>query len=95
MKAMRTCGRQDGEWLMNLQRPGKSRGVIEPAGKPLKNDDIRKCEVAASVRHGLINLEEACNHYKLSVDEVLAWLRVLEVHAGRGNTVSGKSQASR
>ncbi len=65
---------------MNSERPGKPNGVIEPAGKLLTIDDIRKAEVAASVRHGLISLEEACDHYKMSVDEVLAWVRVLEVH---------------
>ncbi len=65
---------------MNSERPGKPNGVIEPAGKPLTIGDIRKAEVAASVRHGLICLEEACDHYKLSADEVLAWVRVLEVH---------------
>ncbi len=69
---------------MNSERPSRSSGVIEPAGKPLTIDDIRKAEVASDVRHGLISLEEACDHYKLSVDEVLAWVRVLEVHGVPG-----------
>ena len=69
---------------MNSERPGRSSGVIEPAGKPLTIDDFRRAEVAASVRHGLISLEEACDHYKLSVDEVLTWVQVLEVHGLRG-----------
>ncbi len=69
---------------MNSERPSKPNGVVEPAGKLLTIDDIRKAEVAASVRHGLISLEEACDHYKLSVDEILAWVRVLKVHGVPG-----------
>ena len=65
---------------MNSERPSRAEVVIGPAGQPLTIDDIRKAEVAANVRHGLISLEEACFHYKMSVDEVLAWVRVLEVH---------------
>ena len=32
--------------MMNSERPSRSSGVIEPAGKPLTIDDIRKAEVA-------------------------------------------------
>ena len=79
---------------MNSERPGRAEIVIGPTGKPLTIDDIRKAEVAASVRHGLISLEEACDHYKLSVDEILAWVRVLKVHGLRGLRVT-RTQAYR
>ena len=44
---------------MNSERPGRSSGLIEPAGKPLTIDDIRKAEVAASGRiSGDVQTEE-------------------------------------
>ena len=67
---------------MNSERPGRSRGVIDPARMPQTTVDLRKVEIAASVRHGLVSLEEACDRYKVSADEVLAWMQVLEVHCG-------------
>ncbi len=53
-----------------LKRPGRSNGVIGPAGKPLTVDNLppantkrwvirRKAEVVAAVRNGLIGLDEA------------------------------------
>ena len=67
--------------------PGRPRTVIGPAGEPLTIDDLpppetkrwvirRKAEVVAAVRNGLISLEEACNRYKLSVEEFLSWQRL-------------------
>lgn len=44
----------------------------------------RKAEVVAGVRNGLISLEDACNRYKLSVDEFLSWQRLIEEHGVRG-----------
>ena len=75
--------------------PGRPRTVIGPAGEPLTVDDLplpetkrwvirRKAEVVAAVRNGLISLEEACNRYKLSVEEFLSWQRLIDQHGMRG-----------
>ena len=80
---------------MESDSPRKGQAVIGPAGQPLTIDDLpppetkrwvirRKAEVVAGVRNGLISLEEACNRYKLSVDEFLSWQRLIEEHGVRG-----------
>ncbi len=69
---------------MNSERPGRAEIVIGPTGKPLTIDDIRKAEVAASVRHGLIGLDEACERYRLSAEEFLNWEQVIAAHGLRG-----------
>ena len=38
----------------------------------------RKGEVVAAVSGGLLTLEEACERYKLTVDEFLSWKRGIE-----------------
>jgi hypothetical protein len=40
--------------------------------------------VVAGVRNGLISLEDACNRYKLSVEEFLSWQRLIDQHGMRG-----------
>jgi hypothetical protein len=65
--------------------------VIGPAGHPITRGDLppagthrwvirRKAEVVAAVRGGLITLEEACELYKLSVEEFLSWQRAIDKH---------------
>ncbi len=44
----------------------------------------RKAEVVAAVRAGLITLEEACERYRLSVEEFLSWQRLIDKHGMRG-----------
>ncbi|MGB0671375.1 MAG: DUF1153 domain-containing protein, partial [Rhodospirillales bacterium] len=44
----------------------------------------RKAEVVAAVRAGLISLEEACERYRLSVEEFLSWQRLIDKHGLRG-----------
>jgi hypothetical protein len=72
-----------------------SQTVIGPAGRPLSKADLpppntkrwvirRKAEVVAGVRAGLISLEEACQRYKLSVEEFLSWQRMIERHGVLG-----------
>lgn len=90
------CGTAtNGEKSMDSERPSKGQAVIGPAGQPLTIDDLpppetkrwvirRKAEVVAGVRNGLISLEEACNRYKLSVDEFLSWQRLIDEHGVRG-----------
>jgi Protein of unknown function (DUF1153) len=67
------------------------RYVIGPDGSPLTIADLppkdtrrwvirRKAEVVAAVRGGLLCLEEACERYKLTVDEFLSWQRSIDRH---------------
>ncbi len=81
------------------ERPGRSGGVIGPAGKPLTVDNLpaadttrwvvrRKAEVVAAVRNGLIGLDEACERYRLSVEEFLNWEQLIESHGLRGLRVT-------
>ncbi len=77
------------------ERPGRSSSVIGPAGQPLNVDNLpprdtvrwvirRKAEVVAAVRNGLIGLDEACERYRLSVEEFLNWEQLVNAHGLRG-----------
>ncbi len=48
----------------------------------------RKAEVVAAVRDGLIGLDEACERYRLSVEEFLNWERLGNAHGLRGLRVT-------
>lgn len=80
---------------MESGNPSRLKNVIGPAGDLLTVDDLpppetkrwvirRKAEVVAGVRNGLISLEDACNRYKLSVEEFLSWQQLIEEHGMRG-----------
>ena len=69
--------------MTDLVRP-RVKYVIGPDGSPLTIADLpptntrrwvirRKAEVVAAVRGGLLSLEEACQRYKLTVEEFLSW----------------------
>jgi len=73
------------------QMRGRVRYVIGPDGSPLTLADLpptdtkrwvirRKAEVVAAVRGGLLSIDEACNRYKLTVDEFLSWQRSIDRH---------------
>ena len=77
------------------ERPGGSERVVGPDGQPLTKDTLpspdtkrwvigRKAEVVAAVRNGLIGLDEACERYRLSVEEFLNWERLIDSHGLRG-----------
>ena len=77
------------------ERPGRSNSVIGPAGQPLNVDNLpprdtvrwvirRKAEVVTAVRNGLIGLDEACERYRLSVEEFLNWEQLVNAHGLRG-----------
>lgn len=76
---------------MSRQEDGKMPTIIGPYGEPLSLADLppantrrwvirRKAEVVAAVRSGLLSLEDACERYQLSVEEFLAWQRMIENH---------------
>jgi len=62
----------------------RTKYVIGPDGTPLSIADLppcdtrrwvirRKAQVVAAVAGGLISLEEACQRYKLTLEEFLSW----------------------
>jgi hypothetical protein len=80
------------------QQRTNSRGekyVIGPTGTPLTLDDLpppnterwvirRKAEVVAAVRGGLLSLDDACNRYRLTNEEFLAWQQSIDRHGMQG-----------
>jgi hypothetical protein len=44
----------------------------------------RKAEVVTAVRNGLIGMDDACERYRLSVDEFLNWEQLVNAHGLRG-----------
>lgn len=44
----------------------------------------RKAQVLAGIRVGLITMEEACERYMLSVEELLSWQRLIDNHGVQG-----------
>ena len=53
--------------LETLPAPNTRRWVIR-----------RKAEVVAAISGGLLTLDEACERYRLSLEEVVAWQRAVE-----------------
>ena len=80
--------------MTDLVRP-RVKYVIGPDGSPLTIADLppsntrrwvirRKAEVVAAVRGGLLSLEEACQRYKLTVEEFLSWQASIDEYALAG-----------
>ena len=77
----------------------KPHQVIGPLGEPLTINTLpapgttrwvvrRKAEVVAAVKGGLLTLEEACERYNLSVEELLTWQRSVEKNGMPGLRVT-------
>jgi hypothetical protein len=73
----------------------RSGTAIGPMGQPLTLEDLpppdtvrwvvrRKAELIAAIRGGLISLEDACQRYELSKEEVESWAASLEKFGVRG-----------
>ena len=71
------------------------RYVIGPTGAPLTIGDLpppgterwvirRKAEVVAAVRGGLLSLDDACERYRLTNEEFLAWQKSIDRHGMQG-----------
>ena len=69
----------------------KAASVFHPTGRPITSADLppkgirrwtsmRKAEVIACVRAGLITPPEACERYMLSEEELLSWDNLLNEH---------------
>jgi Protein of unknown function (DUF1153) len=63
--------------LSELPPPNTQRWVIR-----------RKAVVVAAVRSGVLTLEEACERYKLSIEEFLSWQRLIDSHGLAGLRVT-------
>lgn len=44
----------------------------------------RKAQVIAAIRGGLLTVEEACQRYRLTVDELSEWQSALDKHGAKG-----------
>ena len=84
---------------MMSEQPSRPNGVIGPTGKPLAVDNLpaagpkrwvirRKAEVVTAVHNGLIGMDEACERYRLSVEEFLNWQQLVKSHGMRGLRVT-------
>lgn len=71
-----------------LESDARPTAVMGPLG-PLTIDDLpssgttywvsrRKAEVLAAIDGGLLSLEEACDRYRLSNEEIGSWRRALD-----------------
>ncbi len=80
---------------MTVQMRPRVKYVIGPDGSPLTIADLpprdtrrwvirRKAEVVAAVRGGLLSLDEACQRYKLTVEEFLSWQASIDDHGLAG-----------
>ena len=80
---------------MNSEHPGRVEVVIGPTGQPLTVDDLpspetkrwvirRKAELVLAVRGGLISIEEVCERYRLSKEELWSWGRHFDRHGVPG-----------
>ena len=80
---------------MNIRVRSRVKFVIGPDGSPLTLADLpaanttrwvirRKAQVVAAVRGGLLTLEEACERYRLTMDEYLSWQQSIDRHGLAG-----------
>ena len=80
---------------MSARIRSRVKFVIGPDGSPLTIADLpdsnttrwvirRKAQVVAAVRGGLLSLEEACERYRLTMDEFLHWQQSIDQHGLAG-----------
>lgn len=78
-----------------MGRDGTSESVIGLDGRTITLADLpqrettrwvtrRKAEVVAAVQGGLLSLDEACERYRLSVEEFLSWQHAIARHGMEG-----------
>jgi hypothetical protein len=74
---------------MTAEHQGQGRFVIGPLGtaltladlpshRPVKWTPVRKAEVVAAVRGGLLSRDDAISRYTLTLVELLSWERAVE-----------------
>lgn len=73
--------------------------VIGPLGEPLTLESLppretkrwvirRKAEVVAAIQGGLLTIEEACERYRLTLEEYVCWERAVDRSGMRGLRVT-------
>ena len=72
--------------------------VMGPLGEPITRQSLpapterwtarRKAEVIAAVQGGLLTVDEACERYRMSVEELASWMRTEERLGVRGLRVT-------
>ena len=74
---------------MNDHRKIRPAQAMGPSGLPVTLETLpppgtthwvihRKAEVLAAINAGLLSIEEACERYDLSLEELMLWQRALE-----------------
>lgn len=85
--------------MTNQPMKPRARYVVGPDGGALTIADLpprdtkrwvarRKAQIVAAVRGGLLSIEEACERYALTMDEFMAWQRLIERHGLPGLRVT-------
>ncbi len=80
---------------MPSDRSDRAPLPIGPSGNLLTLEDLppsdtvrwvirRKAELAAAIRGGLLSLEDACERYQLSEEELQSWANSIAKHGIRG-----------
>ncbi len=80
---------------MPSNRSDRALSTIGPSGQPLTLEDLpppdtvrwvirRKAELVAAIRGGLLSLEDACERYQLSEEELQSWANSIAKHGIRG-----------
>jgi hypothetical protein len=74
----------------SLAEDHASRAMLEELPPPDTKRWVirRKATVVAAVRSGVLTLEEACERYKLSLEEFLSWQRLIDSHGLAGLRVT-------
>jgi hypothetical protein len=83
-----------------MDRAALTPAIIGPDGKMLTFADLpppdttrwvirRKAMVVAAVRGGLLTLEEACERYRLSIEEYAGWQHAIETYGPAGLRATG------
>jgi hypothetical protein len=83
--------------------PNRVLRVIGPTGEELTRDNLpppntrrwvarRKAEVVAAIRGGLLTMDEACERYDLSEEEISSWQRMIQAHGLMGLRATRVSQ---
>lgn len=76
----------DANWLVEIG-PVLSLDSL-PAPETKRWSIRRKAMIIAAVRTGVISLEDACRRYKISIEEFLAWQRLVDSYGLLGLRVT-------
>ena len=75
---MTFLSRQSGDRGHAPSATGRARTAAVKDLSPPRISGLRKAEIVAALRSGVISNEEACEAYGLSPEEIAAWERALD-----------------